>query len=469
MDESDDDELMRPRSPRRSKSPRRTAELNIKEFELPSVESLNKLSKVQVLDFALQHTTPELLLNCLKKNVNDDSNAIQALEQINKSLEKKSSDVDDLIASVEGINLNNDEDETLEVIAVKPATKPAAKPAAVKCKGVKKDGNPCSNNALPGSKYCKIHAKQKTPEVGAVQSVVDAVKPAAKPAAVKCKGVKNDGNPCSNNALPGSKYCKIHEKQKTPPQSVVKDQGSPKVEVREKSSSIEKLVVLYKEKVGEKKKLTTALIGEKDEDIKLIYKEELASLKTAIADIESELKKHGKNPNLLAFGSAKLNLRFGKNKFASTTNNMKMPPGPARSSGMYGIQMAPPQYVDSNQMVWPVNMPLGRYYEPNLRNVTRDYPGPTGGRSPTLPPQSAAKMESQFRAAQSRISFGRKRRSKRRSAKRKRPAKGRTRRQFHSIDAPRRSIRRSRITVFNGRPVGGFASRSRRLSKKRKN
>jgi hypothetical protein len=327
MDESDDDELMRPRSPRRSKSPRRTAELNIKEFELPSVESLNKLSKVQVVDFALQHTTPELLLNCLQKNVNDDSNAIQALEQINKSLEKKSSDVDDLIASVEGINLNNDEDETLEVIAVKPAAKPAVKPAAK-----------------------------------------PAVKPAAKPAAVKCKGVKKDGNPCANNALPGSKYCKIHEKQKTPEVGAVQSV----VEVREKTSSVEKLVVLYKEKVGEKKKLTTALIGEKDEDIKLIYKEELASLKTAIADIESELKKHGKNPNLLAFGSAKLNLRFGKNKFASTTNNMKMPPGPARSSGMYGIQMAPPQYVDSNQMVWPVNMPLGSYYEPNLRNVTRD-------------------------------------------------------------------------------------------------
>ena len=153
--------------------------------------------------------------------------------------------------------------------------------------------------------------------------------------------------------------------------------------------------------------------------------------------------------------SAKLNLRFGKNKFASTTNNMKMPPGPARSSGMYGIQMAPPQHVDPNQMVWPINMPLGGYYEPNLRNVMRDYPGPTGGRSPTLPPQSAAMQNKFFRAAQSRISFGRKRRSKRRSAKRKRPAKGHTRRQLHSI------------TVFNGRPIGGFARRSRRLSKKR--
>jgi hypothetical protein len=152
-----------------------------------------------------------------------------------------------------------------------------------------------------------------------------------------------------------------------------------------------------------------ALKKEKDEDIKTIYKDELAALKIGIAEIAEELKKLGINPNLLA---------FGKNKFASTTNNMKMP-GPAVSSKMYGIQMAPPQYVDSNQMVWPINMPLGSYYEPNLRNVMRDYPGPTGGRSPTLPPQSAAKMESQFRAAQSRISFGRKRRSKRRSAKRR--------------------------------------------------
>jgi hypothetical protein len=152
-----------------------------------------------------------------------------------------------------------------------------------------------------------------------------------------------------------------------------------------------------------------ALMEEEDKDMKKIYKEEITALKTAIEDIAEQLIKQGKNPNLLA---------FGKNKFASTTNNMKMP-GPAISSKMYGIQMAPPQYVDSNQMVWPINMPLGRYYEPNLRNVMRDYPGPTGGRSPTLPPQSAAKMESQFRAAQSRISFGRKRRSKRRSAKRR--------------------------------------------------
>lgn len=409
MDESDDDELMRPRSPRRSKSPRRTAELNIKEFELPSVESLNKLSKVQVLDFALQHTTPELLLNCLKKNVNDDSNAIQALEQINKSLEKKSSDVDDLIASVEGINLNNDEDETLEVIAVKPATKPAAKPAAVKCKGVKKDGNPCSNNALPGSKYCKIHAKQKTSQLADDNGAVGAVA------------------------------------------------GGDQIFAQ--SDEVSYLKNLYRDKVRRKNELVDALKSVK-EDIKTIYIGDIDALQISIAEIAQELKKLGINPNILA---------FGKNKFASTTNNMKMPPGPARSSGMYGIQMAPPQYVDSNQMVWPRNMPLGRYYEPNLRNVMRAYPGPTGGRSPTLPPQSAAKMESQFRAAQSRISFGRKRRSKRRSAKRKRPAKGRTRRQFHSIDAPRRSIRRSRITVFNGRPVGGFASRSRRLSKKRKN
>ena len=455
MDSDDDMRRLKRKSPNRL-SPR--GELNINEFELPSVESLNRLSKVQVVDFALQHTTPELLLSCLEKNVKDDPSAKKAFEDINESLlrappytaklPKAPSTPQSLDLDMEGLTLDEIAPRPAAKPAAKPAPKPAPKPAAkpaakIKCGGVKKDGKPCSNNALPGSKRCKIHASQPVEEAKPLRSTPDG----------------------AIGAVAGGGQIFTQ----------------PTVQALPKDSPPLRLEALYKEKVGEKKRLTTALMSEKDEDIKTIYKEELASLKIAIADIAEELKKRGTNPNLLA---------FGKNKFASTTNNIKMPPGPAISSRMYGIQMAPPQHVDSNQMVWPVNMPLGSYYEPNLRNVMRDYPGPTGGRSPTLPPQSAAKMESQFRAAQSRISFGRKRRcvpfanskavyggasgtegtfgakrrrpkasteaekrlrSKRRSAKRKRPAKGRTRRQFHSI------------TVFNGRLVG----RSRRLSKKR--
>jgi len=358
-----------PRSPKRSRSREKAEALDIKEFDLPSVESLNKLSKVQVVDFALQHTTPELLLSCLKKNVNDDQNAIKALEDINKMASQTDADddVDDLMSGMmEGLTLADDSPKT--AVAVKPAAKPAAaaKPEKAQCKGIKKDGKQCANKAVTGSKYCKIHAKQKTPPQ-----------------------LADDSGAVGAVAGGGQIFVQ--------PTEATSRQASPNLEN------------LYREKVRKKNKLMDALMEEEDKDMKKIYKEEITALKTAIEDIAEQLIKQGKNPNLLA---------FGKNKFASTTNNMKMP-GPAISSKMYGIQMAPPQYVDSNQMVWPINMPLGGYYEPNLRNVMRDYPGPTGGRSPTLPPQSAAKMESQFRAAQSRISFGRKRRSKRRSAKRR--------------------------------------------------
>ena len=137
-----------PRSPKRSRSREKAEALDIKEFDLPSVESLNKLSKVQVVDFALQHTTPELLLSCLKKNVNDDQNAIKALEDINKMASQTDADddVDDLMSGMmEGLTLADDSPKT--AVAVKPAAKPAAaKPAAAaksekaQCKGKKKDG-----------------------------------------------------------------------------------------------------------------------------------------------------------------------------------------------------------------------------------------------------------------------------------------------------------------------------------------
>ena len=63
-------------------------EIPIRAFELPRSESLKNLPKDKIAEFALNHTTPELLLECLADdtNVSQESNAQQSLEEIRREI-----------------------------------------------------------------------------------------------------------------------------------------------------------------------------------------------------------------------------------------------------------------------------------------------------------------------------------------------------------------------------------------------
>lgn len=54
-------------------------EVSVEEFKLPSSESLRNKDKVSIVDFILQHTTPQVLMSCLQKS---DEQVADVIENI---------------------------------------------------------------------------------------------------------------------------------------------------------------------------------------------------------------------------------------------------------------------------------------------------------------------------------------------------------------------------------------------------
>ena len=85
-----------------------------------------------------------------------------------------------------------------------------------KCAGTKEDGQPCSYGAQPGSTFCKIHQGQATGSAlparsGATSKHKSSDAPAGEQAT--CAGTKRNGEPCTYKAKPDSPYCDVHRTQ----------------------------------------------------------------------------------------------------------------------------------------------------------------------------------------------------------------------------------------------------------------
>lgn len=258
--DTDMDELERPRP---KKSPTRPMDMDrdeyedevpIRAFDLPQSSSIRNLTKTQLVEFALQHTTPELLLSCLAEddNIRTSNSAVGALQEIQENIlqNNDANNVRETGTFDDMANYNQIPEDISQLLSQPPPRRKRSPPRRKRSPPRRKQ-SPKDNTDLGGLRntYFKIKSILDSPDI------TNTVK-------------------------------KFQEKR--------------------------------------------------------------------LKNIVAKLRAMGVSPSTLQFGN-----RFGL--------------GPARSSKLYGIQLAPPQYVGPNQMVYPKGPTSYNDTRPSLDSIVRSY------------------------------------------------------------------------------------------------
>jgi len=419
-------------------------EIPIRAFELPRSESLKDLPKDKIAEFALNHTTPELLLECLKDdtNVRQDSNAQQSLEEIRKEISTE--DSDDFIPPPV---------DTMEEDFFKS-------PRPQKRRSLSRSRSRSRSKSRPKSSLNISPVREEY--TGKVKGLEGDEKVKVQYERAKKRYKNAIGKPTEQKQYKSYlKYRKAYEKikkkksksprrrkssprRKTPTKKSPRRKSSPrrKTPTRKSPKNLQMISKYVKpsKPIG---KLTG--LAKKRAQYQNAKRRYLNSRGTETE--EKQYQSYLKYKEIYEKAKKKNN-SFGFN-FGDNSNNMSF------SSKIYGIQQAPAQYVSDHQMVWPVNTP-NIYHEPNLNNVGRKYRGPTWG-SANLPkykenPQKFVREQTKiaFGARKSKTSKKKKKRSKRKksprrsrgkSVRRKKPMRSRRRK---SRKKPMRSRRKKR-------------------------